>query len=308
MSCPSTPERTKYPRAASLSAAASDLAKSSAKEKLQEILKNPRAKIIVFSGAGISVSAGLDTFSGQIYDKAAEKFNLSDGMKVFFYSFLQQRPRDCFSFLKQLYLKVRKASPTPTHEVFKQFADQGKLIRHYTMNIDGLSEEAGMSVWNHTEQVGTTVEMHGNIKKLVCRSCGNVSKMTSRTEPVPTCARCGGEVRFCVMMYNDEEHRLVRNFTPLTRILPNDLANADAIVWVGISFKQSVSGMYFFDVQEEMSRIGKQLPMFVVDPRPDDALERLEDTLVVLGSSLDGIFGIESTSDDLFAPFKDSRQ
>ena len=59
---------------------------------------------------------------------------------------------------------VRKATPTAAHRALAALADSGKLLRHYTMNIDGLHAAAGMSIWHPTHAAdGSTVELHGSL-------------------------------------------------------------------------------------------------------------------------------------------------
>ena len=290
---------------------------ASAECKLRQLLQDGK-KIIVFSGSGISSAAGLSTFSGSLYAKAARKFKLKDGSKTFCYSFLQSNPKECFSFFRDLYRTVAKATPTRTHYAFKAMEDSEQMVRHYTLNFDGLATAGGMSVWKAESQesskssasLGTTVELHGNIHELVCRQCGAVSKMTTTTKPIPKCKHdhCQGDLRFRVLLYDDQESHLISSANPLADLLPHDLEQCHAVVWVGISFQQSASCQHFGLVLAAALRANdesdQQIPMFIIDPNPTDCLENLMDGLQQQIGSDGGVFVIESTSDDFFGEFR----
>ena len=49
----------------------------------------------MISGSGISASAGMSTYvnGGGLYQKAAKKYGLAKGIKLFDYSFYARRPR-----------------------------------------------------------------------------------------------------------------------------------------------------------------------------------------------------------------------
>lgn len=60
------------------------------------------------------------------------------------------------AFFADIYAEARKAKPGPGHMALAQIAGANKLLRHYTMNIDGLAETAGMDAW-HVENNPTGV-------------------------------------------------------------------------------------------------------------------------------------------------------
>ena len=73
-----------------------------------------------------------------------------------------------------------RAEPAPGHHALRQLLDAGRLHRHYTLNIDGLAEEVGMATWHHEHNTGgVTVEMHGNVRHLVCPECYATQPMTA---------------------------------------------------------------------------------------------------------------------------------
>ena len=52
------------------------------------------------------------------------------------------------AFFADIYAEARKARPGLGHRALAQAAGAHKLLRHYTMNIDGLAETAGMDTWH----------------------------------------------------------------------------------------------------------------------------------------------------------------
>lgn len=230
-----------------------------------------RAKVTIFTGSGISVNAGLATFSSSksdngLYHKAAKKFrSQKSGQEMFRYKFLKSNPTDVFDLLFDLYRESTNAQPTSTHEAIKKLEDDEtttttakechkelshhqdnknklapQLLRHYTMNIDGLASACGMSIWNHKHNPsGKTVELHGSLHSLVCRCCKNVfkcddifgakeavskskamiksnkyikkRKVLKYNKQQALCKDCDGPLRFRVLMYDDEESYLIHS-------------------------------------------------------------------------------------------------
>ena len=52
------------------------------------------------------------------------------------------------AFFADIYAEARKAKPGLGHRALAQVAGAHRLLRHYTMNIDGLAEAAGMDTWH----------------------------------------------------------------------------------------------------------------------------------------------------------------
>ena len=52
------------------------------------------------------------------------------------------------AFFADIYAEARKAKPGLGHRALAQVAGAHKLLKHYTMNIDGLAEAAGMDTWH----------------------------------------------------------------------------------------------------------------------------------------------------------------
>eukprot|EP00775_Hariotina_reticulata_P003077 gene3077-3356_t len=124
-------------------------------------------RIIIFSGSGLSANSGMSMFSTRngLYERARQRFKVTDGIKLFSYPFYKQRRMDVQQFFAQIYGEAQTSRAAPGHVAIAQLSELGKLQRHYTLNIDGLSQVVGMDTWHHQHHPeGITVEMHGNIR------------------------------------------------------------------------------------------------------------------------------------------------
>lgn len=244
-------------------------------------------RILVFSGSGLSASSGMSTFStkGGLYERAQRKFRLQDGKTLFTYGFFDKNRQEALAFLAEVFLEACQAQPAPGHHALASLASAGRLQRHYTLNIDGLAERAGMDTWHPTlNPNGTTVEMHGNIHHLVCVDCENTVPLTTttarqlRSRKIIPCLSCSSDasgsdtsaLRFKVMMYEDADSEVI---TPSDVIdcMEEDTKSCDLVLWVGISFQQSASTAYFRKVRNwlrEADRLDKVLQA-VINPSED---------------------------------------
>jgi NAD-dependent SIR2 family protein deacetylase len=195
--------------------------------ELCRLLADPSSKILAFTGSGISVAAGLSAFStaGGLYEKARKRYKLKEGKDLFTWPFYAKRPEDCNSFLADVASELKGKQPTQTHRALFRLAEQGRLVRHYTMNIDGLTTKAGLKSWSPPPPPGSggaagtegsTIELHGTCEEVVCkgghRAPANAkvrSALQARKRPTCDCEGCDAELRWRVMLYDDKEGDLV---------------------------------------------------------------------------------------------------
>lgn len=150
-------------------------------------------KSIILTGAGISCNAGIPDFrsSSGLYVKAINNSKLK-GKEVFDISILQTGRENIgvfAKFMNDLYLDIQQAHPTKTHRFIDELImKEGKntgCVRCYTQNIDDLEFSK--------EKV---VQLHGNITRLKCTSCGlakswdsDIHKALSQGH-LPPCTLC----------------------------------------------------------------------------------------------------------------------
>eukprot|EP00803_Ostreobium_quekettii_P008684 evm.model.scf_2800.2 EVM.evm.TU.scf_2800.2 scf_2800:12862-16964(-) len=224
--------------------------------------------IVVFSGSGLSATAGVSMFGtkGGLYDRFKRKFGVQDGKKLFTYAYYSKNAPTAQAFFADIFKEVIRAEPGPSHQSLAAIHACGCLRRHYTLNIDGLAELADLPTWSEeTNPEGITVEMHGNIRHLVCPSCWTVSHLNKETarqlsmQRPAMCSKCQNDIlRSKIMLYDDAQGECIVRSGALWELLAADLQVADIIVWVGISFEQSASVEYFRRVSSLLATMGRE--------------------------------------------------
>ena len=285
-----------------------------------DLVKNAK-KVVVVSGSGISAAAGLSTYVGGkdgLYEKARKRYKLEKGIDLFGWRFYSERPRDAQKFLAELAVAVQKAQPTPTHRALVDLERSGVLMRHITLNIDGLHAQAGASLWDGSD--GTTVELHGALREVVDCENGNVyaldDEMLRRIKggrdavdgkDAPRDAlRVNGSkkrpldhepplrTRFRVLLYGDREHARILDGPQALQRLKDDCGGADLVLFLGISFEQSASCEYLRDVAAVVQR---ETPVLLVNP--DAECLYTAASALPRGSRAD-VRSCVATSDELF--------
>lgn len=118
-------------------------------------------KIVVFTGAGISVPSGIPDFrsaSGIFNEKT--KTNISPE-NIVSHTYFINHPEGFYDFYfkKMVY---ENAKPNLAHQYFSMLEKKGKEVTVVTQNIDGLHQIAGNT---------RVVELHGSIHRNYCMRC-----------------------------------------------------------------------------------------------------------------------------------------
>ena len=124
-----------------------------------ELIKNAE-KIIVLTGAGISVSCGIPDFRSEngIYQRLGE-YHLPNPQCMFDLEFFHKNPKPFFHFAKELL--PGNFVPAPTHFFIGELHARGKLRRNFTQNIDGLEKLAGLDD-------SVLHQCHGHFETVTC--------------------------------------------------------------------------------------------------------------------------------------------
>jgi NAD-dependent deacetylase len=125
-----------------------------------EILFSAR-KGVAFTGAGISAESGISTYrdKGGLWDRYG-----SQGML----NVLAKHPDKAQEILGGFFSALEAARPNAAHLALARLEEMGHLTAVITQNVDGLHRESGCR---------TVHELHGNLFRLRCTSCGKKQKL-----------------------------------------------------------------------------------------------------------------------------------
>ncbi|VVT44030.1 uncharacterized protein SAPINGB_P000267 [Magnusiomyces paraingens] len=148
---------------------------------LHHTLRHAR-RIVVISGAGISVAAGIPDFRSTtgLFRLLRNEFRLkggvSSGQQMFDAShvFSNQQTLDNFhTTVCDLHTLCQQCQPTPFHELIDSISQDNRLLRLYTQNIDGLDTGLPHLATKHplVEPWPKTVQLHGTITSMICSKC-----------------------------------------------------------------------------------------------------------------------------------------
>eukprot|EP00301_Raphidiophrys_heterophryoidea_P027735 c9800_g1_i1.p1 GENE.c9800_g1_i1~~c9800_g1_i1.p1 ORF type:complete len:438 (+),score=130.85 c9800_g1_i1:102-1415(+) len=128
-------------------------------------------EVIVMTGAGVSVSAGIPDFRTPgtgLYDNL-HKYNLTSPEDVFHIEYFKHSPDAFYTLCKGMW--PDNFSPTPTHYFIRLLHEKGLLLRCYTQNIDSLEARAGIPQ-------SKVVAAHGNFDSVHCIANGRKVPVT----------------------------------------------------------------------------------------------------------------------------------
>lgn len=163
-------------------------------EKLTQILRDSN-NIVFFGGAGCSCESGIPDFrsaSGLWNEKL--KINLTPEQLVSHTMFMKY-PKEFFEFYRDK-LIYPDAKPNAAHIALAKLEEMGKLKAVVTQNIDGLHQAAGSK---------HVYELHGSVLRNYCTRCHAFydEKFILKSKGVPTCTKCGGNIKPDVVLYEE---------------------------------------------------------------------------------------------------------
>ena len=145
-------------------------------------------RVVALTGAGISTESGIPDFRGPngVWTRNPEAEKLST-----IQNYLADAAIRKASWRSRLEHPAFSARPNAGHEALVELERHGKLHALITQNIDGLHLRAGSSA-------PRVIEVHGNVHKAMCLSCGWRGPMQDTLARVrageedPACRECGG--------------------------------------------------------------------------------------------------------------------
>ena len=152
---------------------------------------NSAARVVVFSGAGISTDSGIPDFRGPngvwTRNPAAEK-------AATLQHYLADAELRKLAWQTRLHSPAWEAQPNAAHAAVVDLERQGRLLALVTQNIDGLHQRAG-------SDPAKVIEVHGTMHWSRCWECGDRRPMLDVLQRVragevdPPCELCGGVLK-----------------------------------------------------------------------------------------------------------------
>lgn len=147
--------------------------------------------LAALTGAGVSAESGLRTFRDAM-DGLWAQYRPEDLATP---EAFERTPELVWEFYAMRRLKGGEVQPNPGH---RALAEMGRRVAHFTLitqNVDGLHQRAG------SEGV---IELHGNITRIKCsRGCGVFTEWDDLPGHVPTCPKCGANLRPDVVWFGE---------------------------------------------------------------------------------------------------------
>lgn len=188
-----------------------------------ELLMRTR-NAVAFCGSGVSEESGIATFRdpGGIWDRINP---MEMGTPEGILSVLYKNPGRVLPVFMELLDVFEQADFNPGHHALAEFENRGILRKIITQNIDNLQQEAGSTA---------VIEVHGNLFRLVCTSCGKKIKVDRKPfvsslkaklaaireftlpallELAPRCGSCGSLMRPDVVMFGEAVQELPHAFS-----------------------------------------------------------------------------------------------
>eukprot|EP00834_Sanchytrium_tribonematis_P004044 NODE_180_length_13923_cov_0.697772.p4 type:complete len:468 gc:universal NODE_180_length_13923_cov_0.697772:8165-9568(+) len=191
-------------------------------------------KILVITGAGISVAAGIPDFRGKngLYSQLKTEYpELTEPQEMFDLHVFKDNPSIFYSFAHKIY--PSNFNPTLSHKFILELEKKGKLLKNYTQNIDGLENVAGIT---------KVIQCHGSFEFAYCLKCGlKVKGGTIEKEifekVVPFCKKCPKDedlpaiMKPCITFFHE---KLPQTFDDA---IEHDVDECDLVIVMGSSLK-----------------------------------------------------------------------
>ncbi|VDL71600.1 unnamed protein product [Nippostrongylus brasiliensis] len=206
-----------------------------------------RKRILVLTGAGVSVSCGIPDFRSKdgIYARLHADFpDLPDPTAMFDIRYFNTNPAPFYDFASEIF--PGQFEPSISHKFIRQLEVNGQLLRNYTQNIDTLEKQANI------EKV---VECHGSFSKATCLKChakfdGDVIREDVMAKRVAHCPHCtDGVIKPDIVFFGEE---LDKTFHTQ---MAADKDELDLLVVIGSSLKVRPVSLIPFSVDHNVPQI-----------------------------------------------------
>ena len=149
------------------------------------------AKVVIFSGAGISAESGLSTFRDS--DGLWEKYRIEEICTA---GCLNRNRENTLTFYDARREQLNHVTPNAAHVAIAELQKKyPKEIAIITQNVDDLFERAGCE---------NVLHLHGFLPNLRCESCERTKHIGYiKQERSDVCAKCGGKLRPDIVFFGE---------------------------------------------------------------------------------------------------------
>ena len=149
------------------------------------------AKIIIFSGAGISAESGISTFrdTGGLW----EEYNVKDICTL---GCLNTNREQTIEFYDKRRADIKDKVPNKAHLKIKELQDKYQNdIKIITQNVDDLFEKAGCK---------NVLHLHGFLREIYCEACGYKEDIGyEKLDDVDNCPICNNLLRPNIVFFGE---------------------------------------------------------------------------------------------------------
>jgi len=229
-------------------------------------MANPLRRLLVVSGAGVSLASGIPTFRGTdpgaVWSRETTEIGTAE--------YLQRDPVGWWRWVLALRETVLNAEPNPAHRALAALEDwhahrSGGGYLLVTQNIDLLHERAGSR---------RLVKVHGTADRVRCARSGCVHGAPSGSLPaadydlarlarepseehLPRCPQCGEVLRGHVLLFDEfYDGHVDYQFERVCL----ELAEMDVVLFAGTSFSVGITDVVL------RAAYSRRVPIFSVGP------------------------------------------
>lgn len=173
------------------------------------------AKIVVFSGAGVSAESGISTFRDS--DGLWEKHDIKD---ICMAGCLDTNREQTLNFYNQRREDIKDKKPNKAHEIIAKLKNQyPDDIAVITQNVDNMFEKAGCS---------DVLHLHGFLREIRCMQCSFVKDIAyEKQKEDELCPACKSKLRPNIVFFGEP--------APMYEMLYKELEDCEVFVCVGTS-------------------------------------------------------------------------
>ena len=223
---------------------------------LVDYMKSGRCKrVIVMTGAGVSVAAGIPDFRSPgtgLYSNL-QKYDLPTPESIFTLNYFRRNPKPFFVLAKELY--PGQYDGTKCHYFIRLLHEKGMLLRNYTQNIDTLEISTGLPE-------DSLVFAHGSFASASCIECHHTHtrewvKEEVFADRIPKCQKCDkkGLVKPDIVFFGEN---LPDRFFDLAK---QDFPKADLLIVMGTS-------LTVYPFAGLISKVGFNTPRVLINRDP----------------------------------------